>query len=201
MASPSAPLLEDKQPIMSIKDVINQTEDKMKKAVAALQREYASLRTGRAAPALLDRIHVDYYGAETPIKQMANISVPDARTLQIQAYDRASVQLIEKAIQKSDLGLNPSTDGNTIRLSIPPLTEERRKDLAKVAKKATEEAKVALRNIRRDEMDALKKLEKDGEITEDERKRGEEQIQKLTDRYVKVMDDELHTKEKEIMEV
>jgi ribosome recycling factor len=186
---------------MSIKDVINQTEDKMKKAVAALQREYASLRTGRAAPALLDRIHVDYYGAETPIKQMANISVPDARTLQIQAYDRASVQLIEKAIQKSDLGLNPSTDGNVIRLSIPPLTEDRRKDLAKVAKKATEEAKVALRNIRRDEMDALKKLEKDGEITEDERKRGEEQIQKLTDRYVKVMDDELHTKEKEIMEV
>lgn len=186
---------------MSIKDVINQTEDKMGKAVAALQREYASLRTGRAAPALLDRIHVDYYGAETPIKQMANISVPDARTLQIQAYDRASVQLIEKAIQKSDLGLNPSTDGNVIRLSIPPLTEDRRKDLAKVAKKATEEAKVALRNIRRDEMDALKKLEKDGEITEDERKRGEEQIQKLTDRYVKVMDDELHTKEKEIMEV
>jgi ribosome recycling factor len=186
---------------MSIKDVINQTEDKMKKAVVALQREYASLRTGRAAPALLDRIHVDYYGTETPIKQMANISVPDARTLQITAYDRASTQLIEKAIQKSDLGLNPNTDGNTIRLVIPPLTEDRRKDLAKVAKKATEEGKVALRNIRRDEMDALKKLEKNGDITEDERKRGEEQIQKLTDRYVKEMDEQLAGKEKEIMEV
>jgi ribosome recycling factor len=186
---------------MSVKDIINQTEDKMKKAVAALQREYAALRTGRAAPALLDRIHVDYYGTETPIKAMANISVPDARTLQIQAYDRASVQLIEKAIQKSDLGLNPSSDGNTIRLAIPPLTEERRKDLVKVAKKATEEGKIALRNIRRDEMDALKKIEKAGEITEDERKRAEDQIQKLTDRYVKVMDEELAAKEKEIMEV
>lgn len=186
---------------MSVNDVINQTEDKMKKAVAALVREYASLRTGRAAPALLDRITVDYYGTETPIKGMANISVPDARTLQIQAYDRASVQLIEKAIQKSDLGLNPSSDGNTIRLSIPPLTEERRKDLVKVAKKATEEGKVALRNIRRDEMDQLKKIEKAGDITEDERKRGEEKIQKLTDRYVKEMDEALSAKEKEIMEV
>jgi ribosome recycling factor len=186
---------------MSVNDVINQTEDKMKKAVAALIREYASLRTGRAAPALLDRITVDYYGTETPIKGMANISVPDARTLQIQAYDRASVQLIEKAIQKSDLGLNPSSDGNTIRLSIPPLTEERRKDLVKVAKKATEEGKVALRNIRRDEMDQLKKIEKAGDITEDERKRGEEKIQKLTDRYVKEMDEALSAKEKEIMEV
>ena len=186
---------------MSVKDVINQTEDKMKKAVAALQREYASLRTGRAAPALLDRITVDYYGTETPIKGMANISVPDARTLQIQAYDRASVQLIEKAIQKSDLGLNPSSDGNVIRLAIPPLTEERRKDLVKVAKKATEEGKVALRNIRRDEMDALKKIEKAGEITEDERKRAEDQIQKLTDRFVKEMDGALADKEKEIMEV
>jgi ribosome recycling factor len=186
---------------MSIKDVINQTEDKMKKAVAALQREFASLRTGRAAPALLDRVHVDYYGADTPIKQMANISVPDARTLQIQAYDRASVQLIEKALLKSDLGLTPNTDGNVIRLNIPPLTEDRRKDLVKLAKKSTEEGKVALRNVRRDEMDALKKLEKNGEITEDERKRGEDQIQKLTDRYVKEMDDELHNKEKDIMEV
>jgi ribosome recycling factor len=186
---------------MSVKDVINQTEDKMKKAVAALQREYASLRTGRAAPALLDRIVIDYYGTETPIKGMANISVPDARTLQIQANDRSAVQLIEKAIQKSDLGLNPSSDGNTIRLAIPPLTEDRRKDLVKVAKKATEEGKVALRNIRRDEIDALKKIEKAGEITEDDRKRGEEQIQKLIDRYVKEMDAALSDKEKEIMEV
>ena len=186
---------------MSAKDVINQTEDKMKKAIAATQRELASLRTGRATPALLDRISIDYYGAETPLKSMANVSVPDARTLQIQVFDRSSVQLIEKAIMKSDLGITPNTDGTTIRLSIPPLTEERRKDMVKIAKKASEEGKVALRNVRRDEMDALKKLEKGGELTEDERKRAEEQIQKLTDRFVKEMDELLAIKEKEIMEI
>ncbi|HEY9724015.1 MAG TPA: ribosome recycling factor [Oscillatoriaceae cyanobacterium] len=186
---------------MSSKDVINQAEDKMKKAIQATQRDFASLRTGRAAPALLDRIHVDYYGTETPLKGMANISVPDSRTLQIQAYDRGAVALIEKAIQKSDLGLTPNTDGNVIRLQIPPLTEERRKDLVKVAKKAAEEGKVAIRNVRRDEMDQLKKLEKGGELTEDERKRGEEQIQKLTDRFTRELDELLAAKEKEILEV
>lgn len=186
---------------MSSKDVINQAEDKMKKAIAATQRDFASLRTGRAAPALLDRIHVDYYGTETPLKGVANISVPDARTLQIQAYDRSAVALIEKAIQKSDLGLTPNTDGNVIRLQIPQLTEERRKDLVKVAKKAAEEGKVAIRNVRRDEMDALKKLEKGGELTEDERKRAEEQIQKLTDRFTRELDELLVAKEKEILEV
>ena len=184
-----------------MKEVIQQTEDKMKKAIAAYQRELSSIRTGRAAPALLDRISIEYYGTETPLKQVAAISVPDSRTLQIQVFDRASVALIEKAIQKSDLGLTPNTDGNTIRLGIPPLTEERRKDLVKIAKKAAEEAKVAVRNVRRDEMDALKKLEKNGDITEDDRKRGEEQIQKLTDRYTRELDELVVAKEKEIMEI
>lgn len=184
-----------------MKEVINQTEEKMNKAIQALQRELASIRTGRAAPALLDRISIDYFGVETPIKAMANVSVPDARTLQIQAYDRQSVQLIEKAIHKSDLGLTPNTDGNVIRLNIPPLTEERRKDMAKLAKKCAEDSKIALRNVRRDEMDALKKLEKAGELTEDVRKRGEDQIQKLMDRFVKEVDEVVSAKEKEIMEI
>lgn len=184
-----------------MKEVISQTEDKMKKAIAATQRDFASVRTGRAAPALLDRIHVDYYGTDTPIKGMANISVPDGRTLMIQAYDKASVKLIEKAIQQSDLGLTPNTDGNTIRLNIPPLTEERRKELAKVLSKSAEEGKIAIRNIRRDGTDALKKAHKANELTEDELKRGEDQVQKLTDRYVKELDELLAVKQKEVMEV
>jgi ribosome recycling factor len=184
-----------------MKEVISQTEEKMKKAIAATQRDFASVRTGRAAPALLDRITVDYYGTETPLKGMANISVPDGRTLQIQAYDKASVKLIEKAIQQSDLGLTPNTDGTTIRLNIPPLTEERRKELTKVLAKSAEEGKIAIRNIRRDGTDHLKKMQKANELTEDELKRGEEQIQKLTDRYVKELDELLATKQKEVMEV
>jgi ribosome recycling factor len=186
---------------MSVNDVIHQTEDKMKKAILATQRDYASVRTGRAAGSLLDRIHVDYYGAETPLKSMGNISTPDSRTIVIQVFDRQSVALVEKAIQKSDLGLTPNTDGQLIRLNIPMLTEDRRKELVKVVKKATEEGRIAIRNVRRDEMDALKKLEKSSDITEDDRKRGEEKIQKLTDRFVKELDELLLLKEKEIMEV
>ena len=184
-----------------MKEVLQQTEDKMKKAIQATQRDFASVRTGRASAALLDRISIDYYGTDTPIKGMANVSVPDGRTLQIQAYDRASVQMIEKAIQKSDLGLTPNTDGNTIRLNIPPLTEERRKELAKVLAKSAEEGKIAIRNVRRDGTDSLKRKEKAGELTEDDRKRGEEQIQKLTDRYVKELEEILQVKQKEVMEV
>lgn len=186
---------------MSVNDVIHQTEDKMKKAILATQRDYASVRTGRASAALLDRIHIDYYGAETPLKSMGNISTPDARTIVIQIFDRASVSMVEKAIQKSDLGLTPNTDGQIIRLNIPMLTEERRKDLVKVLKKSTEDGRIAIRNVRRDEMDALKKLEKSGDITEDDRKRGEEKIQKLTDRFVKELDELMVAKEKEVMEV
>lgn len=173
----------------------------MRKAVLATQRDFASIRTGRASAALLDRLSVDYYGAETPIKAMGNISTPDARTIQIQVYDRSSVALVEKAIQKSDLGLTPNTDGQLIRLNIPALTEERRKDLVKVLKKSTEDGRVAIRNVRRDEMDSLKKLEKNGECTEDDRKRAEDQVQKLTDRFVKELDELLGQKEKEILEV
>lgn len=184
-----------------MKQVIQAAEDKMKKAIAATLRDFQSLRTGRASPALLDRITIEYYGSEVPIKSAANVTVSDGRTLTIQAFERSAAQLIEKAIMKSDLGLTPNTDGNTIRLSIPPLTEERRKELVKVARKATEEGKIALRNVRRDEMDALKKLEKGGELTEDERKRGEDQIQKITDRSVKELDELLAIKEKEIMEI
>ena len=186
---------------MSVKDVLQQAEDKMKKAIVATQRDFASVRTGRASAALLDRIHVDYYGAETPLKAMGNISTPDARTITIQVFDRSSVALVEKAIQKSDLGLTPNTDGQLIRLNIPTLTEERRKDLVKVLKKSAEEGRIAIRNVRRDEIDQLKKLEKNGECTEDDRKRGEDQIQKLTDRFVKELDEILSAKEKEVMEV
>jgi ribosome recycling factor len=186
---------------MSVKDVIAAADDRMKKAIGATQRDFASLRTGRASAALLDRISVEYYGVDTPLKSMANVTVPDSRTLSIQVFDRASVSAIEKAIQKSDLGLTPNTDGTTIRLMIPMLTEDRRKDLVKVAKKSAEEGKVAIRNVRRDEMDALKKLEKSGEIAEDERKRAEEQLQKLTDRYTRELEELLAVKEKEILEV
>jgi ribosome recycling factor len=184
-----------------MKEVLSQTEDKMKKAIAATQRDFASVRTGRASASLLDRISIDYFGTDTPIKGMANISVPDGRTLQIQAYDRAAVPLIVKAIQKSDLGLTPNTDGNTIRLNIPPLTEDRRKELAKVLARSAEDGKVAIRNVRRDGTDALKRKEKAGEMTEDDRKRGEEQIQKLTDRFVKELEEILAVKQKEVMEV
>jgi ribosome recycling factor len=186
---------------MAIQDVIKSAEDKMRKAIAATQRDFSSIRTGRASAALLDRIFVDYYGAETPLKSMGNISTPDARTIQIQVFDRSSVALVEKAIQKSDLGLTPNTDGQLIRLNIPALTEERRKDLVKVLKKSAEEGRVAIRNVRRDEMDSLKKLEKNSECTEDDRKRAEEQVQKLTDRFVKELDELLSQKEKEILEV
>ncbi|MEB3197624.1 MAG: ribosome recycling factor [Candidatus Sericytochromatia bacterium] len=186
---------------MSTQDIIHRAEDKMKKAIAATQRDFASIRTGRASAALLDRISVDYYGAETPIKSMGNISTPDSRTIQIQVFDRGSVGLVEKAIHKSDLGLTPNTDGQLIRLNIPPLTEERRKDMVKVAKKSAEDGRVAIRNVRRDEMDAVKKLEKANECTEDDRKRSEDQIQKLTDRFIKELDELLAHKEREILEV
>ena len=186
---------------MSAKDVINQAEDKMKKAIAATQREFASLRTGRAAPALLDRIHVDYYGAETPLKSMANISVPDGRTLQIQAFDRSTVALIEKAIMKSDLGLTPNNDGQNIRLTIPALTEERRRDLVKLVRKQLEEGRVAVRNVRREAIDHFKAMEKEKTLSADDDKRAQERLQKLTDSYIKQIDDIGHAKEAEVMEV
>lgn len=175
-------------------------DERMEKAIAALKRELASLRAGRASPALLERVQVEYYGTMTPVNQLANINTPDSRTLLIQPWDKSSLSAIEKAILKSELGLTPSNDGNTIRLSIPPLTEERRADLVKMTKKYGEEAKVAIRNIRRDANDEIKKLEKSS-ISEDESRRHQDDIQKATDKYIAEIDKVLAAKEKEIMEV
>lgn len=175
-------------------------EERMDKAIQALKRDLATLRAGRATPALLDRIQVDYYGSPTPVNQLANINTPDSRTLMIQPWDKSSLSEIERAIQKSDLGLTPANDGTMIRLSIPPLTEERRVELVKTTKKFGEEAKVAIRNIRRDANDDIKKLEKT-EISEDESRRHQEDIQKTTDKYVAEVEKVLAGKEKEIMEV
>lgn len=175
-------------------------EERMEKAIAALKRELATLRAGRATPALLDRVQAEYYGAMTPINQLANISTPDPRTLMIQPWDKSSLAEIERAILKSDLGLTPANDGSLIRLTIPPLTEERRAELVKHTKKFGEEAKVAIRNIRRDANDDIKKLEKT-DISEDESRRHQEDIQKTTDKYIAEVDKVLVVKEKEIMEV
>ncbi|WP_128894209.1 ribosome recycling factor [Longirhabdus pacifica] len=174
--------------------------ERMDKAIAALKKELTSLRAGRANPSILDRIEVDYYGATTPLNQLANISTPDARSLLIQPWDKSSLPLIEKEILKSDLGLTPSNDGTNIRITIPQLTEERRNELVKLTKKIGEEGKVAIRNIRRDSNDAIKKLEKT-EITEDESRRYQEEVQKLTDQYIKKVDENLVEKEKEILEI
>jgi ribosome recycling factor len=183
------------------KSVIANTKDRMAKAIQSYSRELASVRAGRASASLLDRITVDYYGAPTPVNQLAGISVPEARLLVIQPYDRSVLGDIEKAILKSDLGLNPSNDGTLIRIMIPQLTEERRKDLVKVVKKESEEAKIAIRNIRRDANDDLKKLEKSGEITEDAQRGYSEDIQKLTDDHIAKIDQITKDKEKEILEV
>lgn len=175
-------------------------EERMDKAIAALKRDFATLRAGKASPTLLDRIQVEYYGSLTPLNQLANINTPDSRTLLIQPWDKSSLNDIEKAILKSDLGMTPSNDGAIIRLSVPMLTEERRLELVKSAKKLTEDAKVAIRNIRRDANDSIKKLEK-SEISEDESKRFQEDIQKSTDKFIAEADKVLAVKEKEILEV
>lgn len=175
-------------------------EERMEKAILALKRDLASLRAGRANSSLLDRIQVDYYGSPTPVNQLANINTPDSRTLMIQPWDKSSLADIERAIQKSDLGLTPANDGSSIRLSIPQLTEERRVELVKLTKKFGEEAKVAIRNIRRDANDDIKKLEK-SEISEDESRRHQEDVQKTTDKFVAEVEKVLSAKEKEIMEV
>lgn len=182
-------------------EVISRTKDKMEKAIQAYTRELASIRAGRANASLLDKISVDYYGVPTPINQLASISVPEARMLVVQPYDKSIVGDVEKAIQKSDLGINPTSDGTVIRIVIPPLTEERRKDLVKVVKKEAEEAKIAVRNIRRDANEELKKLEKNGELTEDEMRRWSDQVQKLTDDFILKIDQLTKEKEKDILEV
>ena len=183
------------------KQVLDQAQDKMNKSIAAFSRELASIRAGVANASLLDRITVEYYGAPTPVNQLAGVSVPEARLLVVSPYDKSVLGEIEKAIMRSDIGITPTNDGNVIRLMIPALTEERRKDLAKLVKKEAEEAKVAVRNVRRDANDDLKKAEKAGEITEDELRGFGEDIQKLTDSFVAKIDDLAKEKEKEILAV
>ena len=186
---------------MDIETILLDTEDRMEKAMSALEREFAKLRTGRASTSLVDGIKADYYGTPTPISQMASVAVPDSRTITIQPWDKGGIAVVEKAILKSDLGLTPVNDGKIIRISIPPLTEERRKELVKVSRKYGEEAKVAVRNVRRDANDSLKKLEKDKTITEDEQKMAEADVQKLTDKFVGEVDKKCAAKEKEIMDI
>lgn len=183
------------------KAILDQAKDKMDKSISAYTRELASIRAGRANASLLDRISVDYYGAPTPINQLAGVSVAEARLLVITPYDKTILGEIEKAILKSDLGITPTNDGNVIRLAIPALTEERRKELVKVVKKEAEDAKIAIRNVRRDANDDLKKLEKKGEITEDDLRGYSEDIQKITDNFIAKVDDLAKEKETEILSV
>jgi len=183
------------------KDIINKSEDHMKKSINFLKEDLAGIRAGKANPKLVDKIHVSYYGTMTPLSQVANISVPDPRSILIQPWDASLIKDIEKAILASELGITPSNDGKVIRLIMPQLTEERRKDLLKLVKKETENAKVAIRNLRRDANEEFKKLEKNSEITKDDHKKAEEEMQKLTDKYGKFVDDIYKEKEKEIIEV
>lgn len=181
--------------------VLKNANEKMDKAIQAYTRELATVRAGRANPSLLDRVQVEYYGALTPLNQLATISVPEARLLVVQPFDKSTVSDVEKAIQKADLGLTPSNDGSVIRIAIPALTEERRAELVKLVKKYAEEAKVAVRNVRRDANDELKKLEKSGDLTEDDLRAYTDDVQSETDKRVKKIDEITKEKEKEIMEV
>ena len=184
-----------------IDDIMNTAKEKMQKSCAVYERDMMSLRAGRANPQLLDRIMVDYYGTPTPINQIGNISSPEPRLLVISPWEAKMIPQVEKAIQKSDLGLNPSNDGKLIRLVFPELNEERRRDLTKIASKGAEETKVAIRSIRRDAIEQIKKLKKNSEITEDDQRDAEEEMQKLTDKAIKDVDAIYAKKEKEIMEV
>lgn len=182
-------------------DTLKQAEMKMKKTVDLLVKDLATLRAGRATPALLDKVYADYYGTPTPINQMATISVPEPRLLVIQPWDRNMLSQIEKAILKSDLGITPVNDGNVIRLNIPPLTQEKRKDLVKIINKKAEEGRIAIRNLRREANERVKAAEKKGELSEDEARRYLDEVQKLTDKYIDKIDQIAESKEKEIMEL
>ena len=184
-----------------MKEIQNKLQQQMEKTIEALKHEFSTIRAGRANAQMLDKIRVDYYGTPTPINQVGSISVPEPRTLMINPWDKSAMKDIETAIRNSDLGLNPTNDGEVIRLNVPALTEERRKQLCKQAKKASEEFKVRLRNERRDANDKLKKLEKEGEITEDDLKKAQDNVQKMTDKYTKEVDVLLEVKEKDIMAV
>ncbi len=183
------------------KQIIKDAEERMKKSVEVFRHELAGMKAGRATPAMLDKLRVEAYGSPVPINNVANIEVPDSRTIVIKPWDRAMLKALEKAILTSDLGLNPNNDGIMIRLNIPPMTEDRRKELVKVIHKRTEDERVTIRNIRRDANDQVKKAEKEKSISEDESKRAQDEIQKLTDKYVKEADQLMSAKEKEVMEV
>ena len=184
-----------------VKEIIGSNDERLKKSIEFLKREFGSLRAGRATPSLLDKVMVEYYGAPTPVNQVAKVSVPEPRMILITPWEKSMIHDIEVAIMKSDLGLSPNSDGTAIRLSIPQLTQERRQELVKAVGKKAEEAKVAIRNIRRDGNDSIKKLEKSKDITEDESKKGQEDMQKLVDKYIKLVDSLKEDKDKEIMEI
>ena len=184
-----------------INDIVTDSEDGMKKAVDSFKRDLQKIRTGRANTAMLDGIKVDYYGTPTPVNQVASVQVVDARLITVKPWEKNMLPVIDKAIRASDLGINPVADSELVRLPIPPLTQERRKELAKVVNKQTEEARVAVRAARRDAMDMIKEAEKDKQISEDERKGGEKNVQDLTDKYIAMVDDIAKAKEKEIMEL
>jgi ribosome recycling factor len=184
-----------------IDELLDDARERMHKSAESAQHEFSTVRTGRASPALLDRVVVDYYGAMTPLNQLATISAPEARLLSVQPYDKSSIKLIEKAINESDVGLNPSNDGNVVRLVVPELTEERRKELVKVVKNLAEEGRVAIRNVRRDTMQQLRELKAEGEASSDDEHRAEVELQKLTDGRVADLEEVLKAKEKEILEV
>ncbi len=183
------------------KEILKDAEDRMKKATEVLREELARIRTGKATTVLLDGVRVNYYGSMMPLNKVANVSTPDIHTITVQPWDKGMVAAIEKAILNANLGLNPVSDGSVIRVPIPPLNEERRRDLVKLVKKFGEDGKIAVRNVRRDAIEHLKKAEKEKHLSEDERKRSEQEAQKLTDRYIKEIDNLLAIKEKEIMEV
>jgi ribosome recycling factor len=185
----------------AIDDFLADAKRRMDKSIEATHHEFNSIRTGRASPALLDRITIDYYGTPTPLKSLASISAPEPRLLVVQPFDPGAIKGIERAVQESDLGLTPSNDGKVVRLPIPALTEERRKDLVKVVRRVAEEGKVAIRNVRRDVMQHLKELVVNGDVGDDEERRAEQQVQKITDEHTKSIDDLLKVKEAEIMEV
>ena len=181
--------------------ILSDTDERMTKSIDALKRELSTLRTGRATPSLVDNIHVDYYGTSTPLNQLASVSAPDAQAIIIQPWDKGSIQDIEKSLSTSDLGFNPSNDGNQITVPIPPLTQERRLEMVRLLKKKIEDGKVSVRNVRRDSVDRLRKLEKDKSISQDDSRRGQDQIQKSTDSYTKLIDDISKVKEDEITQV
>ncbi len=184
-----------------IKEINKKQKESMNKTLEALKHELSTLRAGRASVSLLDKISVDYYGTLTPVNQMANVSIPEARVLLIQPWDKTSIGNIEKAILKSELGITPANDGNVIRLVIPALTEERRKELVKLVKKYGEEAKVVIRNARRDSNDSIKKMTKNGDVSEDDAKRAQDEVQEITNEYIKKVEEIIELKENEVMEV